>query len=145
MNEKNLIPFSERTESEQREIRSRGGKASGESRRRTASLKKAAKEYFRANPDTLYAIIEALAARAENTGDPKAVDKILDLLGETVQREELAFRKKQQAKSEKPDNGKMAELIAGLQEVFPEDDLYEEAAEADEALGETEASETESS
>lgn len=32
-NEQNLIPFSERTESEQREIRSKGGKASGKKRR----------------------------------------------------------------------------------------------------------------
>ena len=29
-NEKNLIPFNERTESEQRAIQSKGGKASGE-------------------------------------------------------------------------------------------------------------------
>lgn len=32
-NEQNLIPFGERSESEQREIRSKGGKASGKSRR----------------------------------------------------------------------------------------------------------------
>lgn len=45
-NEQNLIPFSERTESEQREIRSMGGKASGASRRRKKSLKEAADLYF---------------------------------------------------------------------------------------------------
>ena len=33
-NEKNLIPFDQRTEEEQRDIRSAGGKASGVSRRR---------------------------------------------------------------------------------------------------------------
>ncbi len=38
-NEKNLIPLSERTKSEQREITSKGGKASGEVRRRKKSMK----------------------------------------------------------------------------------------------------------
>lgn len=42
-NEKNLIPFSERTEDEQREIRSKGGKASGASRRRKRDMAKAMK------------------------------------------------------------------------------------------------------
>lgn len=43
MNEKNLIPFSERTESEQREIRSSGGRASGASRRRRKTMEQCAK------------------------------------------------------------------------------------------------------
>ena len=37
----NLIPFNKRTEDEQRKIRSSGGKASGESRRRKADFRKA--------------------------------------------------------------------------------------------------------
>ena len=45
-NEKNLIPFSERTESEQREIRSEGGKASGAARRRKRALREAADLYL---------------------------------------------------------------------------------------------------
>lgn len=40
MNEENLIPFGDRTESEQREIRSKGGKASGKKRRRQSSFRK---------------------------------------------------------------------------------------------------------
>lgn len=43
MNDKNLIPFSERTESEQREIRSSGGRASGAARRRKRSMEQCAK------------------------------------------------------------------------------------------------------
>ena len=39
-NEQNLIPFSERSESEVREINSKGGVNSGKSRRRTANLRK---------------------------------------------------------------------------------------------------------
>lgn len=38
-NEGNLIPFNERTESEQRAIATAGGKASGEARRKRKSLK----------------------------------------------------------------------------------------------------------
>lgn len=45
-NEKNLIPFDERTEEEQREIRASGGRASGESRRRKKSLREAAELYL---------------------------------------------------------------------------------------------------
>lgn len=41
-NEKNLVPFSERTESEQRKIRSAGGTASGAARRRKRELREAA-------------------------------------------------------------------------------------------------------
>lgn len=44
--EKNLIPFDQRTEDEQREIRSAGGKASGAARRRKRSLKEAADLYL---------------------------------------------------------------------------------------------------
>ena len=43
MNEKNLIPFDKRTEKEQREIRKKGGKASGESRRRAKYEREQAK------------------------------------------------------------------------------------------------------
>lgn len=39
MNEKNLIPFSQRTESEQREISRKGGIASGEARRKKVLLR----------------------------------------------------------------------------------------------------------
>lgn len=39
MNDENLIPFSQRTESEQREIRRKGGIASGEARRKKVLLR----------------------------------------------------------------------------------------------------------
>lgn len=42
-NEQNLKPFSERTESEQREIRSKGGKSSGKKRQQKADFQEAAK------------------------------------------------------------------------------------------------------
>lgn len=41
-NEENLVPFDKRTESEQREIQSKGGKASGAARRRKKTMRQAA-------------------------------------------------------------------------------------------------------
>lgn len=126
-NAENLIPFDERTESEQREIARKGGIASGASRRAYRSLKQAAKAFFRENDDAAMQLIQALYEEARN-GNVKALEKLEDLIGETVQREELAMKKKQAAAQSKPDNGKTAELIAGMQEAA--DDLHEEAAEA---------------
>ena len=40
--QENLIPFDERTEEEQRELRRKGGKASGRARRKKADFRKAA-------------------------------------------------------------------------------------------------------
>ena len=99
-NEKNLIPFDERTEEEQREIRSSGGRASGESRRRKKSLREAAELYLslpvadkRAwnklardgvdpeDVDNQMAVIAGLTIKAVK-GDAKAAKVLFDLLGE---------------------------------------------------------------
>lgn len=130
-NAENLIPFDERTESEQREIARKGGIASGASRRAYRSLKQAAKAFFRENDDAAMQLIQALYEEARN-GNVKALEKLEDLIGETVPREELAMKKKQAAAQSKPDNGKTAALIAGMQKrVETEDDLHEETAGAD--------------
>lgn len=100
-NEKNLIPFSERTESEQREIRSEGGKASGAARRRKKSLREAADLYlslpFRdgrklramvsdgLDPneiDNQMAVIVGLAKMAQ-MGDSKSAKLLFELLNES--------------------------------------------------------------
>lgn len=99
-NEKNLIPFSERTESEQREIRSSGGIASGAARRRKRSLKEAADLYLSLpvtdkrvwnkivrdgvepeDIDNQMAIISGLAKVAA-FGNSKAAKVLFDLLGD---------------------------------------------------------------
>ena len=99
-NEKNLIPFDQRTEEEQRDIRSAGGKASGVSRRRKRSLKEAADLYLSlpvsdrkmwnkisrrgVDPediDNQMAMIIGLTMAA-TAGDAKAAKIIVDLLGE---------------------------------------------------------------
>lgn len=100
-NEQNLIPFSQRTESEQREIRSAGGIASGAARRRKRSLREAADLYLSLPPsdkrqwnklarkglepheiDNQMAMIVGLTEQAIN-GDAKAAKVIIDLLGDT--------------------------------------------------------------
>ena len=101
-NEKNLIPFNQRTEEEQRRIQSAGGIASGISRRRKRSLKEAADLYLSlpvadqkkwnaisrqgVDPediDNQMAVIIGLTQRAMK-GDAKAAKVVLDLLGENA-------------------------------------------------------------
>ena len=107
-NEKNLIPFDQRTEEEQRDIRSAGGKASGVSRRRKRSLKEAADLYLSlpvtdrrvwnkisrrgGDPediDNQMAMIIGLTMAA-TAGNAKAAKVIVDLLGEDAHSEEAS-------------------------------------------------------
>lgn len=121
-NEENLIPFDKRTENEQREIARKGGLASGASRRAYKSLKQAAKAFFKENENAAMAVVQAMYEEALD-GNVKAVDKLQDLIGETVQREELALKKKALQNKNKTDNGKAESLITGLQE-DETDDLH---------------------
>ena len=113
-NEKNLVPFDERTESEQREIASAGGKASGKARRRKKRMKQkmqlllslpaadndqAELSAMGVDPDDMdneMVLVKALFIAAA-AGDTRAFDRIQDVLGRSVAREELAL-KKQEAK-----------------------------------------------
>lgn len=99
-NEKNLIPFDQRSESEARELGKKGGIASGAARRRKRSLKEAADLYLSlpvsdrrvwnkisrqyVDPediDNQMAIIVGLS-KAAARGDPKAAKVLFDVLGE---------------------------------------------------------------
>lgn len=99
-NEQNLIPFHQRTEREQREIRSAGGIASGAARRRKRSLREAADLYLSLPPagkrqrnmlarrgleadeiDNQMAMIVGLTERAIG-GDARAAKVLIDLLGD---------------------------------------------------------------
>ena len=99
-NEKNLVPISERTTSEQRAIQKKGGIASGAARRRKRSLKEAADLYLslpvtdrrRANKllrrqvdpediDNQMAMIAGLTDAATD-GDARAAAVLVKLLGE---------------------------------------------------------------
>ena len=148
-NEKNLVPFDERTESEQREIASAGGKASGKARRRKKSMKQkmqlllslpaadndqAELSAMGVDPEDMdneMVLVKALFIAAA-AGDTRAFDRIQDVLGRSVAREELALKKQEAKKRNTPSNGKLEELISGLQE--EQDDLHTEATDADEPV-----------
>ncbi len=113
-NEKNLVPQTERSPSEAREMGRKGGIASGAARRRKKSMKQkmqlllslpaagndqaelAAMGVEPGDMDNEMVLIKALFLAAAE-GDTKAFDRIQDVLGRTVAREELAL-KKQEAK-----------------------------------------------
>ena len=99
-NEQNLIPFDERTESEQREIATAGGIASGAARRRKRALKDAA-DLFLSLPVTDNRVYNKLARKGvspedidnqmvmicglhaqASRGDAKAAKVLVDILGE---------------------------------------------------------------
>ena len=99
-NEKNLIPFSERSESEAREYGRKGGQASGAARRRKKSLKEAADLYLslpvtderRLNKlkrrdldpvdiDNQMAMVVGLV-EAATCGNAKAAKVVLEMLGD---------------------------------------------------------------
>lgn len=99
-NANNIIPNSERTAEERREIAAAGGRASGEARRRKKSLREAAELYLSLpvsnktawnklardgvapeDVDNQMAIIAGLTIKAVK-GDAKAAKLLFDLLGE---------------------------------------------------------------
>lgn len=113
-NEKNLVPFDERSEKEARELGQKGGIASGKARRRKKNLKQkmqlllslpaadndqselATMGVDPEDMDNEMVLVKALFIAAA-AGDTRAFDRIQDVLGRSVAREELAL-KKQEAK-----------------------------------------------
>lgn len=92
-NEQNLIPFTERSESEVRELNRKGGIASGKARR----AKREAREWAKIALDemlkgkhgedvpTRYAMIKKQIQKAVNKGDTASFEKVLRLAGEWEQ------------------------------------------------------------
>ena len=93
MNNENLIPGAHKLTVEEQ---SRGGKASGVSR----SFKSALKNKLKANPELYDDVVDMLADEALN-GNLKAVEMMLDLMGESAQRETLAIKRKELRLKEK--------------------------------------------
>ena len=99
MNEENLIPFSKRSVSEQREIARKGGKASGEARRKKADFKKTLNKLLTTKIDnSMTPVLEALGLdstleSALNmamiqkglSGDVKAYEAIAKYSGQSAQ------------------------------------------------------------
>lgn len=119
-NEKNLIPFSERSESEARECGKKGGKASGEARRRKKAMRQAASMLLGMEvpgsgslSDTLKNRLAAFGYSGEDTtfqdvllasvllealkGDVRAAEFMRDTAGESpaldLKKQELQLRK----------------------------------------------------
>lgn len=105
--EKNLIPFSERTENEQREIRQKGGKASGKVRREKRDIKKAMQALLDSNvknSQIANSVAQMFGMKADEVtwldscvagtvreavkGNVKAMHEIRDIMGETSNEEE---------------------------------------------------------
>lgn len=113
-NEQNLVPNSARTPSERRENASKAGVASGKARRRKKSMKQkmqlllslpaadndqAELTAMGVDPEDMdneMVLVKALFLAAAE-GDTRAFDRIQDVLGRSVAREELGL-KKQEAK-----------------------------------------------
>lgn len=101
MNNENLIPFSERTESEQREIRSKGGKQSAKNRREQKAYRDMAKAMLSAtitdenilNELKAYGLSETDVKaytllgmiKASGNGSHNAFDRLMMLVGEETQ------------------------------------------------------------
>lgn len=142
LNDKNLVPFTERSESEVREINSRGGKKSGETRRRKKALKSLMNDLLSSdivnddiynsaidmgcdNPTYGAAVVAAMVRQAA-LGDTKAFNAIVDLIGEGSSGERVKLQKKQVALQEKK--------LSGEEEQTPDDGFLsalEGTAEAD--------------
>lgn len=84
-NEKNLIPFDKRTEKEQREIRIKGGIASGEARREKKTMREML-EYLLAKKvegdKTCLEVIMTSATQKAMSGDIKAMEFVRDTSGQ---------------------------------------------------------------
>ena len=131
MNEKNLIQNSNRSPNELRENAQKGGKASGETRRRKKDMKQKMKallelpaaandkEQLQAlgvDPDDMdneMVLVMAMFLGAAG-GDVKAFDRVMQLLGKDIGHEELALRKRELKLKEKAasegDNAALAKL-----------------------------------
>lgn len=132
--EDNLIPFSERTEEDQRRIRSAGGKKSGEVRRRKRDAKQAAKlilnlpvefDAVKANlkklgvdPDDMTNMV-ALMARMFTKGmegDDKAVRLLLEMSGDTPRQKNEDARLKMDKEKHRRDMEIMSESSNSTEE-----------------------------
>ena len=139
-NEENLIPINKRTKKEQREISSKGGKASGAARRRKRDLKSAMKmlldlpaesEATKRGLKSLgvaeedYTNRVALVSRAFATamsGNVRAMEFIADISGETPRQklEEKRFKAETQ-----PQHSTTTEnLMDAWFDSIPEDDVH---------------------
>ncbi len=135
MNEQNLIPITQRSENEQKEMRSKGGRKSGETRRRKSAMRTAMKQLLSlpvqdmetwnalaamgVDPeqmDNRTALLAAVLTKGIRTGDFKTMMAVFAVAGEDNDAERLKLQKKQAAALEKKqnDNGALADILDAL-------------------------------
>ena len=135
MNEQNLIPITQRSESEQKEMRSKGGRKSGETRRRKSAMRTAMKQLLSLpvqdmetwnalaamgvdpeHMDNQTALLASVLAKGIRTGDFKTMMAVFAVAGEDNDAERLKLQKKQAAALEKKqnDNGALADILDAL-------------------------------
>lgn len=135
MNEKNLTPFSERSVSEAREAGSKGGKASGEARRRKKDMKQKMKallelpaaakdreqlEALGVSPDDMdneMVLVMSMFLSAAQ-GDTKSFDRVIQILGKDIAHEELALKKRELKLKEKASSEGDSAALSKLDEVL---------------------------
>jgi thioredoxin-like negative regulator of GroEL len=135
VNEKNLTPFSERSVSEAREAGSKGGKASGETRRRKKDMKQKMKallelpaaandreqrEALGISPDDMdneMVLVMSMFLSAAQ-GDTKAFDRVIQILGKDIAHEELALKKRELKLKEKASSEGDSAALSKLDEVL---------------------------
>ncbi len=140
-NDENLIPFTKRTENEARELGSKGGKKSGETRRKKRDMKAKMKmllelpcqdcnDYNSASEmgidideiDNETVMLVGLFQQAKQ-GNVQAVKEIRNIIGKDnssaeleLKRKELKLKEQAVKKSENNNNGQLDELIKGLKD-----------------------------
>lgn len=135
MNEQNLIPFNERSESEVRELNAKGGKASGAARRRKKDMKQKMKallelpaaandreqlEALGISPDDMdneMVLVMSMFLSAAQ-GDTKAFDRVIQILGKDIAHEELALKKRELKLKEKASSEGDSAALSKLDEVL---------------------------
>lgn len=135
MNDQNLIPFSERSENEAREAGTKGGKASGASRRKKRDMKQKMKALLELSPaDNDRDQLEALGVDPDDmdnemvlvmamflsaaAGNTRAFDRVMQILGKDLGHEELSLKKQELKLKEKAAKSGDADTLAKLDEVL---------------------------
>ena len=143
-NEENLIPFSERTESELREMTSKGGKKSGEARRKKKSMKQVMNMLLQMPANTfddyqlfadmgidmnvfseteinnLLVVNAALLAQAK-TGNVKAIRELRSIIDDgSHEKAKLKLEREKFEYMKKMQGGGDSEALAKLDEVLRE-------------------------
>lgn len=136
MNEHNLVPFtSKQSREEAVKNGAKGGRKSGETRRRKAAMRTTMRQLLSlpvqdmdtwnalsemgvepGQMDNQTALLAAVLIRGIRTGDFKAMQAIAAISGEDNDTERLKLQKKQALEKKQGDDGMLAEVLAALKD-----------------------------